>query len=228
MLHVIIIAKNKCHLKSLFDDDFYQVTVIQEKFSINNTTMLSLENFNENYNYSNAMKIAKKDNKPCLIIKDASITLLSKNEIKNHLIELMKIETDLVFLSTWQDECYKYKDYESVNNYKWSTTSHCPQAILYNTKKGKECICQLKKQSLSYIIKNADVKKLVVIPNLFTFDITRVTSNNDYLKLNCCIPVPEQKSDDCNTNCAAWIIIIVLFIILLAVLVPYFKHNTRL
>ena len=89
-------------------------------------------------------------------------------------------------------------------------------------------INQLKKISLTKSIRNADVKKLVCLPNLFIFDISRATSNNDYLKLNCCLPVPEQKSCTDNTNAAAWIIIIILFIVLLAVLVPYFKHNKHL
>lgn len=226
MIHVIILAKNKCHLRPLFDDEVYEVTVIHEKYVTENNTLLSLEEYNENLNYHKALVIARKLEKPCLIIKDTCITNLSAMEIKTFLLELITIDTDLCFLSTWQDECYKYKDYNDY--FKWSTTCSCPQAVLYNTKNGKQSINQLKKISLTKSIRNADVKKLVCLPNLFIFDISRATSNNDYLKLNCCLPVPEQKSCTDNTNAAAWIIIIILFIVLLAVLVPYFKHNKHL
>jgi hypothetical protein len=225
-VHVIIISGKKCELKSLFNDSFYDITVIEEKQMINTNDIMSLDEYNENYNYSKALKIAKKDNRPCLIIKDTSITLLSTEQIKNYIIELLNIDTDLCFLSTWRDECYKYTDYN--NQFKWCQGSISSQAILYKTLNGKKAIQGFTKSPLSTILKNIKVKEIACVPNLFSYDITKAKSNDDYLKLNCCVPVPIIKSPENTTNNAAWILIIILFIVLLAVLVPYLKTYGRL
>lgn len=230
LIHVIIMCKSETILPFIRDD--FQITIYKEQEYVNKTT-LTQDEYNENCNYINALKIAKQDDRPCLIIKQASVCHLISCELYNRLVTILKINTDLCFLCTWQDECYKYRDH---NDYlKWSEGSSATQAILYKTNRGKSCVyndLKLNKFHLSHLLKNCIVKKeikaLVCIPNLIQYDINQVLSNTDYTKLNCCLPVPVQKEPTSNTNNAAWIFIIVLFIILLVVLVPYFKHSKKL
>lgn len=230
-IHVIIMCDSKKDLSFIKDD--FSITIYEEKEYDNKKTTLTTDEYNENCNYLNALKIARQDDRPCLIVKHNSISNLTSQEIYNHIINILKVNTDLCFLCTWQDECYKYTDFN--HHLKWTEGSTSAQAILYKTKRSKSYIynelCQ-NKFHISHILKNCiiqkQIKALACVPNLIQFDINQVLSNDDYNKLNCCISVPIQKVPTTNTNNAAWIIIIIIFIVLLAVLVPYFKHSKKL
>lgn len=226
-VHVIIIGKSK-YDNLPFDNELYNITIYEPKEYTNKKSLLTSDEYNENINYLNVMKIALQDNRPCLIIKNNSISNLTSSELHNHIVNFLKHDSDLFFLCTWQDECYKYKDF--TKNLKWSDGSSANQAILYKTKRGKSCIYKelvLNKFHISHLLKNCitqkQIKALVCIPNLIQFDINQILSNTDYNKLTCCI-IPIHKDPIKTTNNAAWILLIILFILLLVILVPYFKH----
>lgn len=214
-MHVIIMCKKKCRLTL---ETSYKTTIYYEK-NVNKKTLLTYDEYYEKYNYMKVLKIACKDDLPCLIIKDTSIC-------NNIFDELSKVtDYDLCFLASWKDECHQYVNYK--DNLKWSKSCHASQAVLYSNEIKKILYHELKSKTVSEALKELckNHKALVFIPNIVQFNIDMASSNADYEKLNCCLPVPIQDPPINTANNAAWIIFIVLFIILLAILVPYFKHH---
>jgi len=232
-IHVIIMCdsykKNINHLKTLFNS--FDITVLSEKEIISKKSLLSYDEYKEKYNYLQALKMARLDDRPCLIIKNTSLCLLNPDDLKNYILDVLNMDIDLCFLCTWQDECHKYIN--DTTHVKWTQHSHATQAILYKTNHSKKSIYKFlyeSKSSLSSSIKYNihQLKAIVFTPNIIHFDISQATSNEDYHKVNCCLPVPISAKPINTTNNAAWIIIIMIFIVLLAVLVPYFRHSNKL
>jgi hypothetical protein len=197
------------NLKSVFDK--YPVYVTQD-------------------DYIDALKYAYKHyrNEQCLIIKDSSIVHFDViPKITN-----LHIITDLIFLCSWQDECHKYSNVDNYDYLKYTYSTFASQAILYQPHIVGKMIKLLKNHNniedcLKTNIIGGTLSAVVFVPNIVHYDINLVTSNDHYNRLNVCAAIKTEIVTMKTANNAAWAILIVLFILLLVLLVPYFKHRGK-
>lgn len=198
-------------LKDIFNDSFYIVRVMDD--------------------YYDALLYAYQKHPllPCLIIRDNSIIL---HDIKPHLQKCLTLEADIHFLCTWGDSCHRYTN--AIKGIKYTTVSYASQAVLYMPQSRKRIIKGLEKYPIEKVLKhytsNKDCKDgkehqcTAFIPNIVHFDIDLAKSNDDYLKLNGALPIDINNLEEDN-NQLVWIFILIVTIILLSILVPYYKKH---
>ncbi len=194
---------NITNLKTRFNDPFYIVEIMND--------------------YRDALKYADKKypTLPCLIIKDNSIIT---HDIKPHIEEVLLLKSDVHFLCTWGDLCYRYTS--CIEGVKWTTDSCTSQAVLYMPQCRRNIIRQLKKLTIEKILKILP-NKTVSIPNIVYFDIDLATCNEDYLKMNGNLPMIKDDQTQYN-NQLIWVFLLIIVIIILSLFIPYYKKHRQL
>lgn len=174
--------------------------------------------------YEQALHYAKKHHcdEPCLILQDTSIIQFNLNDQIN---KLLAIDADLYFLCTWNDDCNKYTNVKNNTHLKWTNSSCADQAILFRPCARDYVLKELTCKKLKQVLINScnKLNAIALIPNIVHMDFNLITSNKHLSKLNL-IYVEKEVKKISNSNNTAWIILIVLFILLLVFLVPYFKN----
>ena len=192
---------NISDLTAIFNDPFYKLEIMED--------------------YREALKFAEKKytDKPCLIIRDNSIIM---HDIQPHLQKVLTLDANLHFLCSWGDLCHQYTN--AIKGVKWTNDSYASQAVLYMPECRKSIIKELKKQDIETVLKKQvkETKATVFIPNIVHFDINLAKCNEDYLKLNGWLPIVKDNEEICN-NQMIWIIVFIIAIILLSILIPYYK-----
>ena len=202
----------------------------QEEIDEANKVMFALEFSYENH----------RDN-PVIIIKNTSTSNVSSNHIEKMTTELLNIDQnrfDMCYYCKWLDQCQLYTPLD--NNIETllleDTTivkTFSPNGIqtIYFTTHGRDKILVkncMKNGKDFQIVKPLDIQfndeifngnliALAMVPNLFQFDIIlNVRNNDDYLKVNECLPIEKFKDSDSNVGRIGILIFVIIIIILIA------------
>src|SRR5205823_3008803 len=75
-------------------------------------------------------------NKPCMIVKDSSVSDMSSRDMKRRIENALEKtrHADLFFLCKWNDECQKYSNVTDCDTLKWTHSSCATQAVMYSPK----------------------------------------------------------------------------------------------
>ncbi|HSW77005.1 MAG TPA: hypothetical protein VLG50_08155 [Candidatus Saccharimonadales bacterium] len=219
---------NLSSLKNLFHDSFYNIDILKLDEHVKVSDTLTIQECDEVILFKKALKLAKHQSNPTLIIKDNSICF--KSCIKNDIITALQYEADCYFLCAWQESCYQYVHIDNTSM-KWTNGSPAVQALLLQPHTINRFYKKIKhNQSIStcllQMIKKYKYKCISFYPNLIEFDIRLATSNDDYLKLNRYLE--DINSDSESDQTTVWIFLFAILIILLVILVPYFKRHRTL
>ena len=211
------------NMKQLFSNNFFSVKIINIKPK---TKFIDNEKLEYALKYS--LNSEKWKNKPIIFLKDSSISILSKEEMKIRIEKALNKEADLYFLCKWQDDCDKFKDIK--NSYmKWSIQPTAMQAVMF-TPHARDYVLELLKiknvQCSDLINQHIFEEKLtatVFVPNLIDFDINVATSLADYSKLNECKNVKTIKKENNKTEITIWFLVFII-LILFSGLLLYSKY----
>lgn len=207
---------------TVFTDPLFHVQILKYQETDVSTTTLSAEEYQNNAMYLYALNESL-NYEHVIIIKPHSMTLLSPSDMAKYVKEILKHNVTC-FLSSWQNECQKFK---SINPYLKYGSSSSDQAILWNAAGRKHMIKELEKKQypLSVLLKR--MPACVFVPNLIHFDINKATHNDDFLKLNFSLPIKSLSVTTENTT-APWIIVLILIMVFLVILVPWFKNHNKI
>lgn len=232
------------YLKNLFTNPLFKVEIlnIPEPPSIQPTNNLSGKQITDNYRINKALTISKNnyDTYPIIVIKDSSITYANKQTIISMIEKVINnnVEFDIYYLCKWLDMCQKYTDLnlkqETFDGSKIVSTQ-APYGIqsLMFTPHGRDIILGIKPmrngqmlaidKPLSIVlhdeIMNANIKAICTVPNLFNFDISLATHNNDYMKLDECKNIPPDNNGNQSPGTVAgyvWFAVILLLVLIVA------------
>jgi hypothetical protein len=175
---------------------------------------------------------------PCIIIRDTSVSDASPNTISDIVKRSLRFDFDLCYLCKWLDLCQLYtridkEPVEVIKNQKITLmetrSPQGTQAILYS-KYGRDIILgrlPMKNGSLFIVNRSMEeklnseifignIKAICTVPNLINYDIVlNAMSNSDYLKLDECLPVSEnKKSQSSDSANFLWLIAIIVLAII--------------
>lgn len=210
--------KNIEHLKWVFSDPYFHVELIDNTGEEENKLMTNALKYSLTHKYHD---------KPCIIIKDSSVSNIQPgfdggitDRIKKALIKANTAH--LFFLCKWNDACEKHVDVSPNDPFespklKWSVKPTATQAIMYRPH-GRDFILNSlinSKDRMETILNNSisDGKLLatVFVPNVIDFDTDLARTKSDYLKLNECSKTSENTQ---TTQYSVLLILIILGIIL--------------
>jgi hypothetical protein len=202
-------------LKSHFNDNQFIIHVLDCKTQ------------DDTIHYRAALMMAstKYEHYPCLIIKDSS--LINKINIKKILLTILSL-SDIGFLCQYQGQCHQYFNVDDYPQLKWTTSAFATQAILLTPRAVSLLLKDLKNIKESLLKAQKELKAIVCTPNIVHFDINLATSNEDFYKLNeCAFILKDDDQIDHSTN-MVWLFLIIILILFLVIIVPYFKHYKQL
>lgn len=225
-------------IKKLFSDPCFTVIEVNPKIG-NRESNISM-NSNEYYELccvrAALLTADKMDPKaPVIVIKNTSISTSSPEIIANIVKTSLCITGfDLCYLCKWMDMCQLYGDvgHTSTNDQISLVKTKSPngmQSILFSVS-GKEILLGRKPMAnkniltidscisdvLNKEIFNGNISAICTVPNIINFDIAlNATSNNDFIKLNECLPVMlmHKENSDSSANLVGFIIIIGLILL---------------
>ncbi len=216
------------NIKEKFNDPYFIVTTYSSESENENTNMLKALEYSSKGPYSinsigDKVSLNLWTKLPVIIIKDSSVIMIEKDILKYKIEYLLTNMSDanLFFLCKWNDTCDKYVDVENNTSMKWSFNATSTQAILYKHNTRNYVMRKLRSTKLLFSdllnvsLSKKKLKGIVFIPNLVEYDINLATSRLDYIKLNQCVSLKESATND-DTITMAWIIIVVLAIVFLA------------
>lgn len=179
-----------------------------------------------------------------LILKDSSIAGICKDHLLRLLeyIHLRDASFDLFYLCRWQDECQRMTDISDINGIDVKIgRTYSPMGIqaLYFSRKGRDILLGhqpmrngenlMINMDLDRILRkniyNGNIKALCTTNNVFEFDVTRSTSNDDYIRTCGCRAVSDNidengfvvpEIDDSNNLAFLWFILVIIIVIVLA------------
>lgn len=173
----------------------------------------------------------------CIILKDSCKCVAKKKFIYEIVYGALNNDKsfDVCYLSKYMDKCHLYSNRRKIVKTPFglakTSSPHGAEALLF-TRNGRDVILGIKpmkngeffkpretfEKSLHYNISKGYVDAFCVFPNLFFFDISLSTSNQDYIKVNECEDIQNSlttKNKTCTINIyVATIIIIILFILI--------------
>lgn len=204
---------NRVCLESLFNNSYY-----------NTVNVLPYTN---NFDYRKALEYCSTTypSEPCLLIQDTSVTNLTQSELVTAIQRSLVVTTDMIFLCKWTDMCQILKpvNQERIcsSSLMWTINPTSIQAVIYTPGARDYMINAIISSTvdISNLINNQlashQMKAITYTPNIIDFDITLVTENSDFLKLNECMPVNYVSSPGSNT--ATLIIFLIVMAVTIAV-----------
>lgn len=252
MVTEVYIIKNspeeKSELSQLFGSSIFNINevVVPRPIGAEPTKLMTLEDIYEAYQYQWCLMKAKnkmikdKQVNGVLVIKSSSITNANGDLIGRFINELNNCNDmfDIFYLCRWKDDCQKITDIKEIINVKIGRT-YAPSGLqsIYFSPRGVDVFLgniTMRNNHLFNIniplerkfrqeIAEGNIIALCTIGNIFSYDLTKATSNDDYTKTHECGSISNYcRQDKINRNSAfynyLWVIII-LIIIIVAVIV---------
>lgn len=223
---------NVAQLQTLFSNQLFQVLTYR----------------GESENYSGRVKEAltlqqrNNPNNPCIVVKDSSISILTPDLMATYISTALSYNQSrptysAVYLTHWLDECNRYKSILTLiagaASLKQTFRPTADQCILM--------LPDLRDQLLAveddiFIWLNSQIasqtiKAATFVPNLVEVDISTIANNNDYFKLNQCLPVQTTSEGGGKLlGTMVFIFIAILLIVLAYCLIkigPKYRHAKK-
>jgi len=216
MVHVIILNVTR---------HTHHVDQLKQLFSSFTIDVIDCHALSEYDRMVKALKIARQGEDACLIIQSNSVCY--KDHVDDMIQRALDSKADIINLCAYNDVCHRYQHAEEDMYY--SNTISSTQAILFKHHVIDAFYESLKQHcnvilAMQETIEKQDYQCLVFLPNVIEFDIMIATSHEDYLKLNRCITKVEEENEATATE-IVWAILIGMLIVLLIILVPYYKNK---
>lgn len=155
---------------------------------------------------------------PCILVRDTSVSDLSPDAMKIQISTALSAapNADLYYLCRWNDNCTIYKPVEGVSSIDhggtimWSVGAHSTQAIMY-TPFSRDFISDALVDAkvpldelLNNYISSMQLRCIVYVPNIISYDITKATYVEDYSKDNGCAPTVIVSGSTGSWNNVVW------------------------
>lgn len=193
--------KNISFLYELFIKTGFTTFVLNPIFKGKFSCKLNNNDFIENYKIKKVLEYAKEtaNEKHVLILKDSSVCQLQPDFLYKKIINLLKLDKDLCYLSSESDECLSYKlIHDNIYTSRRPTSTQCiiynPYARDYilNNFNIRETILS---NYLNNLITKSILKSCVCFPNIFNYDISYATKKRDLLKTNLCSNINSNDTE---------------------------------
>lgn len=227
--------------------------VVPRPIGLSETKMMTMRDIYEAYQYqwclarakTKMLKQDKESNKisGVLVIKSSSITNANSDLIARFINEINGCNDifDMFYLCRWRDDCQKItdvKEIQSINIKVGRTYSPSGLQAIYFSPTGVDIVLgniAMKNNHIFNIniplerkfkqeIAEGNITAWCTISNLFSFDVTKATSNSDYIKTHECGGVSnyctkKEKDDNSAFYNYLWVIIILIIIIVAVIVV---------
>lgn len=208
----------------------YHIKKLKNHFNHHIIHIMDVNDNDDTEKFKLALRWAKQeyDNHHCLIIKDSSIIHV---DVQDYIKEFLQLDFNLFFLCKYQDDCHQYLNIDHHPHLKQTMTTCSTQAILFDVKARNLILKELSKSSIKDCLfknlQNHILTSVVCTPNIVHFDANLAKSNDDFYKLNECAIIHHKINKIDSTN-MVWLFLIILLIIFLVIIAPYFKYYRKL
>ena len=241
--------ENVDFLKKLFNSSIFSFVVdviVPKPIGIPESSVMSEEEIYKNYEYQWCFRNMKNKLNSVLILRSTSLTNANEETISRFINELNRCKDnfDLFYLCRWKDECQKITDIREIENIGIKIgRTYSPSGLqaVYFSPSGRNILLGILpmrndkyfsmdiplEAKLIQEIQSGNIISYCTIGNLFSYDLTKALSNEDYSRTQECINICKEENKNKTGNTAyynyLWVVIILIIIIICVIAILSMK-----